>query len=183
LGTTASNTTIDLGGGADRLVLLDSNTNMLTVAGAETVMGGSFTDRITVIGLTPALIRGEGGNDTLVGGDGADTLVGGVGRDLMTGGAGADRFVFTNAVESSVTTPDTITDFQVGTDKLVFAGLLTNSFTWRGAGTFTGAGNTEARLSGQTVQLDFDGNGVAEGAVFLSSSSPISLSGIDLVWI
>ena len=41
----------------------------------------------------PALIMGDGGNDTLVGGAHNDTLSGGGGNDRLDGGAGADLMV------------------------------------------------------------------------------------------
>ena len=55
-------------------------------------------------------------NDTLIGSDTANTLVGGKGDDILTGGRGADKFVV--ALDGSF---DTITDFQVGIDKIVLS--------------------------------------------------------------
>ena len=81
-------------------------------AGADTLTGGAGNDVLT----------GGAGNDVLSGGDGADRLTGGTGRDALTGGAGADTFVFSanaaDALVSSSTTIDNITDFTSGTDKL-----------------------------------------------------------------
>ena len=70
---------------------------------------------------------GEGGGDTLVGGDFADRLVGGAGSDTLTGGDGADTFVFSRANDSyrsgSNATVDTVTDLHVGTDQLDLTAL------------------------------------------------------------
>jgi Ca2+-binding RTX toxin-like protein len=60
---------------------------------------------------------------TLVGGAGDDTLNGSQGGDVLTGGAGSDHFVFGKEPWS----PETITDFKVGTDKLDLSALLTKS--------------------------------------------------------
>ncbi len=59
-------------------------------------------------------IAGTNGNQKLIGGDGNDTLIGGGGNDTLTGGAGNDLFGVTALGKY------TITDFQVGQDKLSF---------------------------------------------------------------
>lgn len=66
------------------------------------------------------ILRGLGGNDRLNGGAGDDDLTGGAGLDTLTGGAGADQFRF-DAVPESSATADRITDFQHGSDRLVFS--------------------------------------------------------------
>jgi len=62
-----------------------------------------------------------GGNDILDGGSGIDRIFGGEGDDTLTGGAGADRFVYSQFIDNGA---DTITDFVVGTDKIILADLL-----------------------------------------------------------
>jgi Ca2+-binding RTX toxin-like protein len=62
-----------------------------------------------------------GGNDILNGGTGIDRIFGGEGNDTLTGGAGADRFVYSQMINNGA---DTITDFLVGTDKIILADLL-----------------------------------------------------------
>jgi trimeric autotransporter adhesin len=59
------------------------------------------------------VIRGNSGDNVLVGGGGADLIIGGYGEDTLTGGAGADIFVLTDRAHV-----DTITDFEVGIDKI-----------------------------------------------------------------
>jgi peroxidase len=61
------------------------------------------------------LVVGTPGKDTLTGGNLNDTLVAASGQMTMTGGAGADVFVFGKGQTNA-----TITDFQVGVDKLQF---------------------------------------------------------------
>ena len=65
--------------------------------------------------------RADGGNDVLNGGKGDDILFGGAGNDQLTGGEGDDNFVF---LANSNSGHDTITDFQAGSDKVVFADLV-----------------------------------------------------------
>jgi len=64
---------------------------------------------------------GDAGANTLVGTEFADTLIGGLGRDVLTGGLGRDRFVYTSLLDAG----DRITDFVVGTDRLVVDQMLT----------------------------------------------------------
>lgn len=65
--------------------------------------------------LNTTMIGTDGAN-VLIGGSDADTITGGLGADTLTGGGGADSFVWNGKAEGG----DTITDFEQGTDKLVF---------------------------------------------------------------
>ena len=58
-------------------------------------------------------VAGTDSNNTLSGSAGADVLLDGAGDDRMTGGAGADLFVM-----AADGTRDTITDFQIGVDRV-----------------------------------------------------------------
>ncbi len=79
-------------------------------------------------------------DDVLVGGDGNDTLEGGAGADTLTGGAGVDRFVFGGdyyygPVQSSVSAPDKITDFNAGgTEWIDFQVNLYKSVSYESSG-------------------------------------------------
>ncbi len=87
-------------------VTLDGNSGSNNLLGSQ---GNDFLD-------------GEGSVDTLIGGSGNDTLNGGEGAstDVLTGGAGFDRFLFDmNRPLNSGDDFDRITDFAVGTDKIV----------------------------------------------------------------
>jgi Ca2+-binding RTX toxin-like protein len=106
-----------------------------------------------------------------VGGD--DTLNGGAGNDTLVGGAGTDWFVYT-ASEIGI---EKIADFSGTTafgggagegDKLTFEGLLQGTFAYRGSQAFLIDGDTQARVSGANVLMDFDGNGATDLAITLT---------------
>ena len=66
----------------------DNLTDELPLTG---VVGGRRGNRVDATAFgSPLLIRGEGGNDTLIGGSSDDTLEGGNGRDALIGRGGAD---------------------------------------------------------------------------------------------
>lgn len=81
-------------------------------SGNDRLVGGAGADTLSGNGGDDAL-SGGGGADSLAGGAGADTLLGGLGADTLAGGAGADLFLLqgTGAVESTLSAPDRITDF------------------------------------------------------------------------
>lgn len=82
--------------------------------GNDTILGGAGQD----------WLRGGSDDDVINGEQDSDQIEGGWGNDTLTGGAGADVFVF--AVDGR-DWGDVITDFQVGTDKLVL-GDVDNGF-------------------------------------------------------
>ena len=143
---------------------LTTNVENLVLTGSSGVAGTGNAQANIITGNSGAnLLSGLGGNDSIAGAGGNDTLV---------GGTGADRFVF-NASSGGT---DTISDFNQldggarEADKLEFQGLLHGTFAWLGTGSFTGTGNTEARLVGDTLSIDTDGNG--------STNISIKLTGI-----
>ncbi|MCW3784203.1 calcium-binding protein [Defluviimonas salinarum] len=122
-------------------------------------------------------LRGLGGDDTLDGGNGNDLLDGHIGDDILIGGAGADVFRF----RSTKWGTDTIADFNAldgganEGDVMRFEGLLTGTFAYLGDGAFTGGSdNTEARVEGDRVLVDTDGNGVADITIILTGLTSAS---------
>ena len=102
---TAANELLHGGSGNDT-ISGDGGIDLLYgAAGTDTINGGDGDD----------YLFGGAGNDVLNGGNGADFLRGDGGNDTMTGGAGADTFSIDIREQAS----NTITDFQVGTDKIV----------------------------------------------------------------
>ncbi len=89
-------------------------------AGDDHLNGGSDDD-ILVGGDGNDGLYGRRGNDVLQGGGGNDTLSGAWGDDTMEGGGGADSFSFVGGGFGQ----DVITDFVLGEDMLVFAGVGT----------------------------------------------------------
>ncbi|PSN13923.1 endonuclease [filamentous cyanobacterium CCT1] len=89
---------------------------------AETSQSASDHDpllaRFTI--EAPSVITGTPGRDVLVGSDRSDTILASGGPDLITTGGGRDRIVYTSTAQTGAT----ITDFEVGTDRLVFTDLL-----------------------------------------------------------
>jgi len=113
---------------------------------------------------------GGTGNDVLIGNDEANILTGGAGNDTLSGGNGADQFVFT-----SLTGSDTVQDFTVGLDKLVFdnaffaqliaEGPLAGAAYRAGAG-FIQGGDADDRLvfNTATSKLYYDADGLGGSA-------------------
>jgi Ca2+-binding RTX toxin-like protein len=118
-------------------IFVHNSTSAGTLTGTATsdlLHGGSVGDTINGNGGID-LLYGANGNDTINGGDGDDWIFGGSqndvlnggngndfirgdgGYDVMTGGAGADTF----SIDIRERGPNTITDFQVGTDKIEVA--------------------------------------------------------------
>ena len=132
-------------------------------------------------------LTGNSAFNTMSGQDGSDVLIGMGGNDRLTGGNGAEHFVFVSRASGI----DTITDFnelaggaEQG-DRLRFEGIGVGVFTYLGTGAFTGgSNNSEARVSGNQVLVDSDGNGSADITILLSGlTSAAQLAASDFVWI
>ena len=136
----------------------------------ENGIGGSARDLIWGNELANRL-EGRGGNDVLDGYEGADTLI---------GGAGADTFKFHNIEKG-----DHIVDFSHNEgDKIDLTGFKnldgsTVHFTFIGSSDFAHHAG-ELRYAGGQLQADFNGDGVADFAIFLDNSAPIVVS--DLIF-
>jgi Ca2+-binding RTX toxin-like protein len=96
------------GSGNDLIIGHDGDDILSGLAGNDVLRGGAGDDRMT----------GGAGDDILEGGDGADQLLGQAGNDTMTGGAGADSFILLRTEGDQ----DTITGFEIGTDKILLRG-------------------------------------------------------------
>ena len=128
-------------------------------------------------------LYGGAGKDTLYGGNGDDTLSGGAGNDVLTGGSGADSFVFEKTTQNGL---DTITDFQVGTDRLVIygsdyglaAGALATSHFEIGTAATGHAAEFVYNSTTHTLSWDADGAGgqAAVSIAVFSNSAVIHAS-------
>lgn len=126
---------------------------------AETLNGGSGNDHIF----------GMGGNDVIFGGAGDDILYGDSGADVLTGGAGSDTFAYRNIGDSTASGFDTITDFQVGLDKIDLRGVHTSA-----------ADKYGFAVSGTNTLLFYDagGDGTNEMVILLSNVTTLKASDI-----
>lgn len=153
--------TIRAGGGPDIIEAGNGDDVVLAEGGPDQVWGGNGND----------LLDGGGGPDEMNGGRGNDTIIGGAAADLLTGGPGRDVFVYRSASEaaghgshegeedSDDGAPETITDFQTGTDLFDFSAIGTvMSFS---DGPQEGA--AWAVQQGSNTLLYVDTNGTLEG--------------------
>ena len=152
-GTSAGNNRIDLGSGDDTAY----------AANGDRIFGGSGNDTLDATDAKNYRLSGGAGDDILfggskgylLGGDGSDRLfVGSGGDNLLSGGAGADQFWIVDSEIPSA--PNTILDFQRGTDAIGIQGAQslgisaeTLALTQIGTDTLVGfGGQTLAVLSG-----------------------------------
>jgi Ca2+-binding RTX toxin-like protein len=151
----------------------------------DALFGGALQDSLSG-GAGADTLTGGAGNDILNGGADDDLLFGGSGDNRLTGGLGADHFAFAGTDRGIAT----IVDFNAlngGTgagDVLEFRGLLVGSFAYRGGKTFTGGSdNTEARVVGDHLLVDANGDGVADLTIVLTGlTSANQLSAADFLF-
>ncbi|WP_375515876.1 choice-of-anchor D domain-containing protein, partial [uncultured Nostoc sp.] len=114
-------------GGADNIVGNVGNDQLFGGDGNDTLWGGDGDDLLYGDSGNDKL-SGDNGNDTLFGGIGDDQLLGGTGndwlyggngKDVLTGGYGTDTFVLASGDGT-----DSITDFEIGKDKIALSGGL-----------------------------------------------------------
>jgi Ca2+-binding RTX toxin-like protein len=105
--------TLDGGTGNDQLNGGGGHDTLYGGAGTDTLVGGTGHDALNG-GTGNDFLYGNADHDVLNGGNGDDVLRGDTGVDTLTGGIGFDTFKFAGD-EDSV---DTITDFEVGFDKI-----------------------------------------------------------------
>jgi Ca2+-binding RTX toxin-like protein len=151
-----------------------------------TGMGNQLDNTITGNNANNILC-GKQGNDTLLGEGGNDWIVGGKGNDVLTGGDGADRFIR----KYSITGIDTITDFQVGQDKLYFSASGFGSDLVRGRvlgeeqftlGTAAATGSDRFIYDSDTGNLffDVDGTGATTQVLLATLSTGLALTKDDI---
>ncbi len=132
---------------------------------------GTILDDDPASGGAGLTLHGTGLADRLVGGTAADAIFGRGGSDMLTGGGGADRFHFALGEAGR----DTITDFNAldggaaEGDRLVIEAPALGQFVYRGDAAFTGGlDNSEARIQGDAVLIDVNGDAAADITVTLT---------------
>ena len=219
VGTAVTNDAISGGMGADTLMGNAGDDYIHGNAGSDSIMGGLGNDELRG-GRDADVVRGGAGQDflqgalgndelrggldadTLFAGQGNDTLYGGAGNDLLdgkanndrlTGGAGADQFAFSNA-PSATAHVDTITDFEVGIDKMLLDILAFGSLAGLPAGSLAGSSFVSGvgaiaqdaddyivyDTATHVLSYDADGNGAeaAQQIALLENSAILSASDI-----
>jgi hypothetical protein len=123
-GALAINNRIDAGSGND----------IIFIADADRAFGSAGNDEFEASDAKDYRASGGAGNDTFylgtngraLGGDGNDKFfVGSGGGNLISGGAGVDQFWITTG--ETPATPNTILDFQIGTDVIGLQGVGANA--------------------------------------------------------
>jgi Ca2+-binding RTX toxin-like protein len=144
----AGGDTLDGGAGSDRILGGAGDDQASGSAGNDSLNGNLGND--TLRGdADNDLVRGGQGSDSLSGGDGADQLFGDLGSDTLNGGAGIDYFHFSGN-GSLLATPDRVTDFTDGSDRL-FIGFTVSTV-------LTGDDQASASAAATAAQVLFDGN-------------------------
>jgi hypothetical protein len=85
-------------------------------------------------------------------------------------------------LQSSTTVFDTVNDFVVGQDKLVFEGLGNGIFSM--VTSFSNTGDAQAKWDATTniLLVDSDGNGTADMKLVLLATTSDALSASDFQW-
>ncbi|MEA5502279.1 ELWxxDGT repeat protein, partial [Halotia wernerae UHCC 0503] len=104
----------------DGLVESSETVTLTLTTGIDYDLDTSYISATATIIDSINIINGGGSRDPLTGTDGSDKIVGGTGSKTITGGAGNDQFVYTSMREVG----HRITDFTVGSDKIVLIQLL-----------------------------------------------------------
>lgn len=151
--------------------------------GNDIVLGGSGADSLTGADGDDVLLGGTDA-DTINGGAGVDTIIGGAGADSLTGGAGADTFMFMLGDAGLGTTlRDTITDFEVSSDKIDLTGFAT-SFTITDALVDPKTAYEVLLIStadGTTIKIDSTGDGVTDMEINVITTDHTHLTAGDFV--
>ncbi len=151
----------------DNLIGANASNDILSgTAASETLDGNNGND----------LLFGNGGDDTLIGGGGSDLLAGGAGEDTLNLGSDAvrDHVYFDAAAFGGV---DTINGFVIGVAATSDIIDLSELFT-------VGAGQSLsdfAKMSGEDLQVDVDGTGVASTFTTVATITGFVDDGINQV--
>lgn len=149
--------------------------------GDDFLFGGSGNDSVQG-GDGADLLLGGTGADALLGGEGDDVLVGGGGADVLTGGAGHDLFLFAQG-DSGVgaTDQDKVADFTVGEDRLDLTSFTQALHVVSAFGSHAYEMVVTDTDEGSLIQIDLNGDGVADQEIAVATSDHSHLTGADYV--
>jgi len=156
---------------------LNGDFSAISGIGNDTIYGGSGNDTI-VGGFGNDILKGQSGRDNIQGNAGNDILIGGRSRDTLSGGTGSDDFVLTSIRDGG----DIITDFEVGTDKIVLTKVL-DQFDYNGSDPIAdGYLGFRSRGADTIVTFDTDGSagsGRARSFLLLRGVTAVELNNAD----
>jgi Ca2+-binding RTX toxin-like protein len=134
-------------------------------------------------------LTGNEGFNQITGDAGDNFLNGRFGRDTLTGGGGADTFAFDTAIE--VNHADTITDFQVGVDKIglddgIFihfpqGALSPSAFVVNTNGASSGSASDQIIYNSTNGQLLMDVGGAIGPQLFFTLAPGLNLQASDFI--
>ncbi len=175
------------------------STIIVTINGSNDSSGG---EAIKGVGGAVNTINGNAGDDqlrggalgdTIFGGDGDDKIGGGQGSDTLYGGAGADTFRYPSQLVSGIgANADRIMDFVAGVDKLSFLNFdavpgtpARDALTYVGNSAFANDGTAQIRWvdlgDDLRVEIDSDGNGLADMQILLAGAGAQTLTAGDFM--
>ena len=167
------NDTLDVSG-------YQSNQVINLKAGAFSDIGGLKGNVSIARGCTIENAIGGSGHDVIIGNDADNRLTGGKGADQQRGGGGADTFVYNDASDSTPEQPDTLLDFNSGTDKIDVSGALqkaqapalsfVRAFSGKAGETLLAFDETTGKGS---VAIDLNGNGNGRADLLINTHGQV----------
>ncbi|MEQ8653924.1 MAG: hypothetical protein RIC87_15780, partial [Kiloniellales bacterium] len=130
-------------------------------------------------GLGDDVISGGDHSDKLFGGSGNDTLDGGNGWDSLDGGRGADIFAFNGNTLSGG--QGKIEDFSQSQADKIAIDMPGDSGSFIGNAGFSNEAG-QVRVSGDSIEVDTDGNGSANFRVEIDGVSASQLTSGDFIF-
>lgn len=173
----------------DNLLRGDRGEDHLIGGDGDDMLRGGRGDDVLDGGRGDDVLRGDGGDDVLrdgsgrnhmLGGGGGDKFVVGAGANILDGGGGEDVFAFTRTevATRALRLMDTIVDFRSEVDTLDFSAIdaiaataRDDAFVFIGDAAFSAAG--QARLEGDRLTFDVDGDGQADLVIDFNGGAPV----------
>ena len=143
------------------------------ISGFDSIYGSTYDD-VLIGNAGNNIIWGNQGDDVIEGGAGADTLFVSLGTQTLTGGVGADSFnYFSISIGGSLNSE--ITDLEIIDNIFISRGIfdgINRAPTFIGSEVFSNiAGEMRYEATGgeTLVQLDIDGDGIADETLTISN--------------